>query len=158
MVVIGILLRRIRQESDGFGLLEATIALGLLGIIAVCFLVAMTTAYKASVLADEQVTAKSLARTQMEYVDQQPYDVELDANLEASYSKLDSADILEGYSILSVNRSGAVVDDIVGVPWDTSDPLNPQPAGSDESLQKITLIIKYNGAESFSMEGFKVKR
>ncbi|MFC2042203.1 hypothetical protein ACFLTV_01695 [Chloroflexota bacterium] len=157
MGAIRIVFKRIRHESDGFGLLEATIALGLLGIIAVCFLVAMTTAFKATVLADEQVTAKSLARTQMEYVDQQPY-IEAPNDGEVTYFKLDSGDIPEGYTVFSFGRDGTLVEEIKGIPWDTTDPLNPHAAGNDESLQKITLLVKYDGAESFRMEGFKVKR
>ena len=62
------LLKVFRQDSRGFFLIEAAIAMGLLGIISICFLVAMGTSYEVVVLADKQVTAKGLARSQMEYL------------------------------------------------------------------------------------------
>jgi hypothetical protein len=159
------LLKRIRQESSGFGLLEATISLGLLGIIAVSFLVAMASSYKVGALADEQVTANSLARSQMEYIEQQPYDDELDANLEASYNKI--TDIPPGYDIFSIDRSDAVVNAIVGIPWNW-DPLvdaalvaedfEDEDEEGDQMVQKITLVITYNGSESLRLEGRKINR
>jgi hypothetical protein len=106
--------------------------MGLLGVIAVCFLVALATSYKVVVLADEQVTAKSLARSQMEYIEQQPYKPDGGE----TYLKIDSTDIPEGYAIFSVDRSGMVTDSIKGIPWDP-DPSIDLPADSDQSLQKI---------------------
>ena len=149
-------LRIFRQDSRGFGLIEATIAMGLLGVIAVCFLVALATSYKVVVLADEQVTAKSLARSQMEYIEQQEYILAPDGG-EVTYLKIDSADIPEGYAIFSVDRSDMVTDSIKGIPWDP-DPSIDLPADSDQSLQKIALIVKYDGTESLTLEGFKVKQ
>jgi hypothetical protein len=148
-------LKKIGQDSEGVGLIETIISIGLVGIIAVCFLVATGTSYKTGVLADEQVTASGLARSQMEYIVTQPYDGELDANLEASYTKLDSAEIPEGYSIFSINRSGAIVDAIVGLPWNP-DPTVDAVVDSDQGMQKITLVIKYHENGSWILEGLKI--
>ncbi|MFC1972113.1 prepilin-type N-terminal cleavage/methylation domain-containing protein [Chloroflexota bacterium] len=171
------LLGLFRQHSEGFGLIETVIAVALLGIIAAGFLGAMATSYKVTVLADEQVTAKSLARSWMEYIEQLEYisapdDGEATYTFDpATYTEI-IADIHEGYTIFSVDREENLVEfdntnGIKGVPWDPgeadpADPFNPtspaQVVTIDESLQKITLVIKYHGAPSFTLEGFKVKQ
>ena len=53
--------------------IEVIVALGLLGLTAVVFLGGLSTALKASYLADERSVAESLARSEMEYVKSQPY-------------------------------------------------------------------------------------
>jgi prepilin-type N-terminal cleavage/methylation domain-containing protein len=59
--------------SRGFTLIEVTIAIALLGIIAVTILTALSTASVALIIADRRATAESLARSQMEYVKNQDY-------------------------------------------------------------------------------------
>ena len=145
MVALRILLKRIRQEPSGFGLIEATISLGLLGLIAACFLVAMASSYKVGALADEQVTANSLARSQMEYVEQQPYNGVLDINYQASYDKIDIATIPEGYDILSIDRDGALVEEIVGIPWDPDPSVDLALAAEDledEDIDKVVGLLQ----------------
>jgi prepilin-type N-terminal cleavage/methylation domain-containing protein len=61
------------KSEKGFSLVETIIALALLGIVAVAFLGGLSTASKVIFTADERATAESLARTQMEYVRNQPY-------------------------------------------------------------------------------------
>ena len=60
-------------RSRGFTLIEVTIAIALLGIIAVTILTALSTASVALIIADRRATAESLARSQMEYVKNQGY-------------------------------------------------------------------------------------
>lgn len=55
-------------DEKGFNLLEVTLALALIGIIAVAFLLALAGASRALSIADEQATAQSLTRTEMEYI------------------------------------------------------------------------------------------
>ena len=54
-------------------LLETLVALAILGLVAVAFLSGLSTAARATFIADEQATAESLARSQMEYVKSQDY-------------------------------------------------------------------------------------
>jgi prepilin-type N-terminal cleavage/methylation domain-containing protein len=56
------------KSEKGFSLLEVTLAIALIGIIAVAFLIALAGASRAISIADERATAESLARTQMEYI------------------------------------------------------------------------------------------
>ena len=61
------------KNEKGFALIEVVIAIALLGIIGAGFLMALSGASKALILADERTTAESLARSQMEYVKSQGY-------------------------------------------------------------------------------------
>jgi prepilin-type N-terminal cleavage/methylation domain-containing protein len=56
------------RDEKGFSLLEVTLALALIGIIAIAFLLALAGASRAISIADEQATAQSLIRTEMEYI------------------------------------------------------------------------------------------
>ena len=62
------------KNERGIGLIEVLIALAILGIVAAAFLSGLATASKAIYIADVRTTAESLARSQMEYVKNQPYD------------------------------------------------------------------------------------
>jgi len=62
-----------REGERGFSLVETVIAIALLGIVAVAFLGALSTASRSIFIADERATAESLARTEMEYVRNQDY-------------------------------------------------------------------------------------
>ena len=146
------IIKVIRKEK-GASLIEVVAAIGIMGLIATAFFMAIFIATKSIMIADERTNAESLARAQMEYVKQQEYD-----DIEWDYDELnlDGTQYLEGtpYSIWSVNGSGEVVDEIVAVPWDGQ---LDEPASPDVGLQKITLIIKHgDNNEVLTLEGFKV--
>ena len=118
-------------SSRGFTLIEVVIALALFGIIAITFVSALYTASIALILADERATAESLARSQMEYVKNQPYDS--DDPLDYEQDNVEST-INPGYFI-SVS----------------AEPLhNP-----DDGLQRITVIVSRDGEEVITLEGYK---
>jgi len=149
------------KDQRGFTLIEAAIAIALMGIVAVAILAALGTTYKAIGIADERTTALSLARSQMENAKKQEYkDAPVDG--EAVYLKID--DRPEGYTIWSVNRAGVPVEDIIGVPWN---PLTNQPVPTDDGLQKLRLVVKHHDKEIFTftndntkitLESYKVDR
>ena len=58
-------------RSRGFTLIDVMIAIALIGIIAIAFLSALSTASTVLIITDERATAESLARSQMEYVKNQ---------------------------------------------------------------------------------------
>ena len=145
--------RALMKNEKGFSIIEVTIAIALLGVIAVAFLSGLATASKATFIADERATAESLARSQMEYVKNQPYAPD---DNEAAYDKINAVDIPDGYTICSVNRAGNTVEDVIyGVPWDSQ---NNQPVASDAGLQRIKLIIKHHDKEIITLEDYKVDR
>ena len=53
---------------------------------------------------------------------------------------------------------GEIVDDIIGVPWDSSLGEGGDYILTDAGLQRIKLIIMSNGEEVLSLEGYKVIR
>lgn len=62
-----------RQEQRGFALLEMLMALGLLGVIGVGFMAAMSTTSLSTARLDEHVQAVALARSQLEEIKSLPY-------------------------------------------------------------------------------------
>jgi type II secretory pathway pseudopilin PulG len=126
-------------RSRGFILIEALIAIALIGIVAVAILGALSTSSKVLSIADERTVAESLARRQMEYVKNQGYSSTESVQNEPVYQKIGG--IPEGYSIWSVNRAGAIVENIIGIPWDSEN--NRRREDKDIGLQKIALVIKH---------------
>jgi prepilin-type N-terminal cleavage/methylation domain-containing protein len=147
----------LRGKSGGFTLIEVLIALALFAIIAIVFAGGLSTASRAVTIADVRTRAESLARTQMESVKEQEY-VEAPDGGVCNYTKI--SDIPENYTIWSVNRDGDVVNDddndpVIGIPWDSENNID---APEDDGLQKITLVIKHEGREIITLEGYKVYR
>lgn len=151
--------KALRGRSGGFTLIEVLIALALFAIIAIVFAGGLTTASRAVTIADIRTRAESLARTQMESVKEQDYEHAPDGGV-YNYTKI--SDVSEGYSICSLNRASppSVVncepsDPVLGIPWDSE---SNNATDSDNGLQKITLIIKHEGREIITLEGYKVYR
>ena len=150
---------RSMKNEKGFTLIEVLVALAILGLIAVAFLMALSTASKAIIIADERTTAESLARSQMEYVKNQSY-ITAPVGGEVIYLKIDASDIPDGYTIWSVNRAGGIVyggnnEGIIGVPWDSQ---NNEAVGTDAGLQRIKLVIKHDIKVVLTLEDYKVNR
>ena len=59
-------------------MMEVLVALGILGFIGVAFMTALATAFRGTDITDEQVTAENLARAQLEYLREQPFELDLD--------------------------------------------------------------------------------
>jgi len=114
-------------SSGGFTLIEVLIAMALIGIIAIAFLSALSTASMALITADERATAESLARSQMEYVKNQPY---IDYS-ESGHDDYDPITPPEDYEI------ELLVDTV------------------ETGLQRITVIIKHDDEEVITLEGYK---
>jgi len=147
-------IRRLLQgNSRGVTLIEALIAMAIVGIIAVAFLGGLATASRSAALADIRTNAESLARTHLEYAKSQRY----------SQAPWD-------YAVTEEDRS----DDSENRPewWTTSPPLllSPDYAGYTvtvraseilEGLQEITVIVFHHsrGEEAvITLSGYKVDR
>jgi type II secretory pathway pseudopilin PulG len=145
-------MKSIIKNQKGIAFIETLIALVILGLIGTAFLMALSVSSKALITSDELTISESLSRSQLEFIKQQPYDPAA-AGGEGIYAKV--GNIPAGYEIWSIDSSSAVVVAIVGVPWDSQ---TGAAAGSDSGLQKIRLVIKHNGIEVYSIEGYKVNR
>jgi len=131
------------EREKGFSLIEVIIAIALLGIIAVAFLGALGTGSKAIFIADERATAESLARSQMEYVKNQPYADNYTASIPPDY-------VDAGYSA-----------NITAEDFDTDG--DGDIDVDDEGIQKITITVEHHGkpiitSGNYTLEDYKVDR
>lgn len=143
--------------SRGFTLIEVLIALALFAIIGITFAGGLSTASRTVITADVRTNAESLARTQMEYIKNQPYSPAPTGGV-GNYTKI--AGIPAGYTICSFNRTGPAVDcgaldRIIAIPWDSE---TDEPASEDNGLQRIKLVVKHDDIEVITLEDYKVDR
>jgi len=132
------------KDEKGFSLMEVALAIALLGLVAVAYLGALATGSRAIMIADERATAESLARTQMEYVRQQPYDANLEHDPPQYYT---IPDIPAGYEI-----------DVDAARLDPCD----DGTANDDGIQSITVVINHTvdgeTKEIFALEGYRSRR
>ena len=121
-------------NQSGIALLETLIALALLGIIGVTFLSGLATASKGNIIIDEQTTAESLMRSQMELAKKAAYVYDTS---EYTPAPIPSSDDYTGYS--------ATI---------TAEPLN----NPDQGIQKITVMVKHFDKELVQLQSYKVDR
>jgi prepilin-type N-terminal cleavage/methylation domain-containing protein len=125
-----------RNGERGLTLIEVLVALSILAAVSTTFLLGMTTSSKAVMVNKEQITAESLAKSQMEYIKRQDYRVDL------QYDKitLSQDEIDAGYDV-----------DIM------AEYMDPRGDGTDndDALQKITITVTHNGEATFTLEGYK---
>lgn len=149
-------IRKAIKNKRGTSLVEVVLALGLLGLIATMFLMAIFIATKSIAIADERTTAESLARTQMEYVKQQEYEYALFDDV-TIYPELDVSgnSAYDHYSVESYDRDGApaLEGEIITIPWNSE--ING-PVLDDVGLQQISLTIFHDSKEVLTLEGYKV--
>jgi len=126
-------------------MIEALMALTLLGLIAAAFLGALGTANKATLIADEQTTAESLARSQMEHIKISSY-INFSDPEHGDYELVTPPD---GYDWYSVEVIATPIDP------DTGQSLS---LGEDLGLQKTTVSVKHYDKEVVTLEGYKVDR
>ncbi len=121
-------------RESGLTLIETLVALAVLGIIAVLFLNGLAIISKSTFIADEQATAESLARSQIEWIKNADY--VYDATEYPPATIPDGKDYIDYLAVI------------------TAEPLrNP-----DDGIQKITVTVKRSDTEVTKLEGYKVDR
>lgn len=114
----------------GVGLVEALIAVGILGLALTALLSGVSTGSMAVSRNDERVAAENLARSQLEYVKSQPYQA-----LPATYATVTPCPADYGV---------AVTADLV--------------PGGDGRIEKITVTVSRASKELLVVEDYKVER
>ena len=125
--------------SRGVGFIEVIIALAILGLVAAAFLNGLSTSLNTVVISDEGSTALALAQGQMEYVKSQDYDEIIDPPQYTENTSITP----NGYTVeISAAR------------------LDPASDGSDDDhgIQQITIIIRRQSKEIFTLVDYLVKR
>ncbi|MBN1152605.1 MAG: prepilin-type N-terminal cleavage/methylation domain-containing protein [Dehalococcoidia bacterium] len=146
-----------RDDSRGQLLIEVLIALALLGMIATVFIGAMYTALHSARIADERSIAVTLAKSEIEYVKEQPY----------------STSVPWGYTVTYVGGQAVYSDEGSEPSWwpDNPDDLLWQSSpdfdgysisisGVEEeaSLQRITAIALHHDAPVLTLENYRLDR
>jgi type II secretory pathway pseudopilin PulG len=128
------MLGRFIGGESGVTFMETVVALAILGVIAVTFLNGLTTTSKTVFLTDEQVTAESLAQSQIEWVKS--------ANYSYGATTYSPAPIPSGKDYL--DYSALIKAESLRDP--------------DDGIQKITVTIRRSDKGVLRLEGYKVDR
>jgi len=121
----------IKKNQTGMTLIETLVAIAILGAISVVFLGGLVVSSKGTLEADEQSTAESVARCQMEWVQGLTY---VDNATQYSPADLDTFDDYEGYTANI-----------------TAESLH----SPDDGIQKIYVTVLHKGNWVMSIEGYK---
>jgi prepilin-type N-terminal cleavage/methylation domain-containing protein len=124
------------QTQKGFTLIEVLLAIALVGILGAAIPGALSTANKTTIVGNDHTTAECLARSQMDYIQSQPYD---SANTTPVYNIL--SNLPTGYSIVT--------------PMATR--LDPKGDGTanDDGLQEINVTVKKGTTVIFTLVDYK---
>lgn len=128
------LIRSTMRGTSGMAFIETLVALVVLGAVSVAFLSGLATTSRASMIVDEQTTAESLVRSQMEWVKKISYTYEA---TEYSPQPISSSDDYIGYS-------ASIAAERLHVP--------------DDGIQKVTVTITHYNKEVIELVGYKVDR
>jgi prepilin-type N-terminal cleavage/methylation domain-containing protein len=123
------------RSEKGFTLIEVLISLAVFGIIAVGLLIGLTTSSEALIVNDTHETAKNLAETQMESIQNQLYDGTNNAPVYAVLS-----DLPPGYQI---NLTNTRVNKGNGT-------------NSDTGIQQITITVTQGIKTAFTLVDYKL--
>lgn len=118
----------------GVSLVETVVVLAVLGTIAVTFLTGLIISSEAAFTTDEQATAESLARSQMEWAQSADY----------------TPDATE-YPLAPIPDGKDYTDYSANI---TASPLH----ASEDGIQKITVTVSRSGEQIITLESYKVLR
>lgn len=125
------------KGQAGFSLIEVLLAVALVGALATSVPGALAGASRATITASQHTMAETLARSQMDYIQNQAYD---SANATPVYALI--TNIPASYGIVTPMAAR----------------LDPKGDGTanDDGLQKITVTVKYNDREVLTLIDYKV--
>ena len=125
------------KNQAGFSLIEVILAIGLVSIFSLSIPSALSGTSRATITTNKHITAESIARSQMDYIQNQPYD---SVNATPVYSLI--PDIPDSYSIVTPMAAR----------------LDPRGDGTDndDGLQEITVTVKQNGKIIFTLIDHKL--
>jgi prepilin-type N-terminal cleavage/methylation domain-containing protein len=125
------------KNQAGFSLIEILLAVALMGILGTAVPSALSGANRATITTNQNVTAESLARSQLDYIQNQPYDSENTTPVYAVIPNLPAT-----YSIVTPMAQR----------------LDPFGDGTDndDGLQQITVSVERYDSIVFTLVDFKV--
>ena len=120
-----------KNNQSGMTLIETIVAIAILSAICVVFLGGLVVSSKGTLESDEQATAESVARCQMEWVQRLTY---VDNATQYSPKNLETFNDYAGYSTNI-----------------TAEPLT----SPEDGIQKVSVNVIHNGNVVMSIEGYK---
>ncbi len=126
---------RSKSNETGLSLPEVLISLLIFAVVGVTFVSALGTNFKVLIMADQRTTAESLAKAQMEAINNAPYD----SISPYTYSKITG--IPAGYDI---SIYAVLVD-----------PLTGGVSATDLGVQKVTCNVTYQLRQITVVESYK---
>lgn len=120
------------RNQSGFTLLESLLALALLGLVVVAFVTGLGTGTRAVITGNEQATAESLARSQLEYVKDAAYQF-----VPANYG-LDPS--------LQIPASWSISTNVTAI------------HSTDDGLQEVTVLVNHSSKLVLSFSEYKENR
>jgi len=128
------------SSEKGFSIVENLAAMIILAVLGLLVLTGLFIAAKSTIISSEKTRAESLARSQMEYIQTQPY----------------SAGNPPAYDLISIPSNCASYS--FATPIVTRLDPKGDGVGNDDGLQKITLTVVRNSKTILTLEGYKVDK
>ncbi len=149
-----------RGRSDGQVLIEALIALALLGIIATTFMGAVYTSLHSARIADERAVALTLTKSELEFVKQQSYSAaewayEVDT---AGSRSIDGWALPDWWGDSTPPALSAADFSGYSVHVTSEDVDLDSTPGADEGIRKLTATAFHYGEAVESLENYEVDR
>ncbi len=135
------------QEQRGVGLVEVLVAIAIMGSAITALLASMHTGSNAVIVLDKNVTARSLAQAQVEFIRSFPYD---------ATGEYDLIDIPNGYSI-TVFAGTPSISTAITMPDDNTF-LGAELPATQRSMQVITVTVSRLGGEVVELTTIKGNR
>jgi prepilin-type N-terminal cleavage/methylation domain-containing protein len=154
------------KSMQGFTLVEILVGLAILAIVAVGALAAVTAATKARAQSDFRTTAVTIAETTVEAIKNPSLEYEFAPSSVTGADYTDAWLAIKGnfpanFLLLTLDNAGnQVADKVYGLPWnlDENTPVYGGPNPADPGIQKVTVIIQFEGKEIYRLADFKVNR
>jgi len=129
------------RDERGTSLVQSLFAIAIAGTAIATTLVALSTGSIAVGIGDQEASAQSLVRSQLEYTKSYPYD-----SGAATYPTVDTFDAVHNPNPIALPDGYSISAEVSSVP------------DTDNNIQKITVTVSRDGGTLSVVEDFKVNR
>jgi prepilin-type N-terminal cleavage/methylation domain-containing protein len=128
------------HKESGLTLIEVLVALSILSVVSVIYIAAMYSGYKGLGVAEDHSIAESLARTQLEEINNEPYDF----TAPYQYTKITIPTQYQGLYDITTPINGTLINPVTG-----------SVSGTDLGMQMVTVIVTRNGTQVLQVQAYK---
>jgi len=145
---------QLHRAERGVSLMETLVALFILSAVGVAVIAGVYTTVKANEVARTQITAESLARTELEYISSQPFSTGWTSYTSPPPTVHPSCPV--GWDTAHTMPTGYTGYSITISPSELV--LGTDPGGTMSNKQKITAVVSYNGGQVISISTYLAER